>query len=297
MNKQICILAGPASTVLAESVGKILGAEIIDVESKVFPDGEIKIKINGDPSGKFTLIVQSTYPPVNAHLFEALLIIQKANKMGADVCAVIPYLAYTRQDKEFMKGEAITMESIGRIFNSSGARNLITVEIHSETALAYFTIPTYNVSAIPLLANHFKSQNLVEPITVSPDTGGISRAEEFAKIIKTESITLPKHRNRNTGVVSIDYSAPELAKVSNRDAILVDDMISTGGSVIKATEVLRKAGCNNVFVACTHALLLGDALDELRDAGVKEIVATNTIPSTVSKVDVAPLIFNQINKL
>lgn len=297
MSKQICVLAGPASKDLAKSIAKILAAEIIDVELRVFPDGESKVRINGDPRGKFALMVQSTYPPVDAKLLEALFTIKKASSMGADVCAIIPYLAYARQDKEFVKGEAVSMESIASMFDTSGAKNLITVDIHSETSLSYFTIPAYNVSAVPLLANHFKSQNLIQPIVVSPDIGGSVRAGEFAKIMGTESIALPKHRDRSTGKVSIDSSAPELAKVKNRDAILVDDMISTGSSIVKATEVLRETGCNKVFVACTHALLLDDALDKMRDAGVKDIVATNTVPSQVSKVDVAPAICDQVNKL
>jgi ribose-phosphate pyrophosphokinase len=188
------------------------------------------------------------------------------------------------------------MESIGSMFDSSGARSLITVDIHSERALSYFTIPAYNVSAVPLLASHFKSRNLVQPIVVSPDIGGSSRAEQFAKIMGTESIALPKHRDRNTGEVSIDDSR-ELVKVKNRDVILIDDIISTGGSIVRATEVLRKAGCKNVLVACTHALLLEDAFDKLRKAGVQDIVATNTVPSQFSKVDVAPAVCDQVNKL
>ncbi|MFQ5941161.1 MAG: ribose-phosphate diphosphokinase [Nitrososphaerales archaeon] len=297
MRKQICVLAGPSSKDLAKSMTKILAAEIIDVGLKVFPDGESKIKINGDPSGKFALMVQSTYPPVNAQLLEALFIIKKASKMGAEVCAVIPYLAYARQDQEFVKGEAVSMESIGSMFDSSGVKSLITVDIHSETALSYFTIPVHNVSAVPLLASHFKSQKLVQPIVVSPDIGGGIRAEEFAKIIEAESIALPKQRDRSTGEVSIDSSAPELMKVKNRDAIVVDDMISTGGSIIKAAEVLLKADCNKIFVSCTHALLVDEVLDRIKAAGVREIIATNTVPSEVSKVDVAPAICDQVNKL
>lgn len=297
MNKKICVLAGPASKDLAKSIANMLAAELIDVELKVFPDGESKVKINGDPSGKFALAVQSTYPPVNAQLLEALFMIKKANKMGADVCAVIPYLAYARQDKEFVKGEAVSMESIGNMFDSSGAKSLITVDIHSKDSLVFFTISAYNVSAVPLLAKHFKSMELESPIVVSPDIGGTDRAQEFAKMMATESIALPKQRDRNTGEVSVDASAPELAKAKGHDVILVDDMISTGGSIVKATEVLKKMECKNVYVACTHALLLDDAFDRLKGAGVHEVIATNTVPSQVSKVDVAPAICDQVNKL
>lgn len=297
MNKQICVLAGPASRDLAQSIAKILAADLIDVELRVFPDGESKVKINGDPSGKLAVVVQSTYPPVNSHLLEALFIIRKASRMGSDLCAVIPYMAYARQDKEFVKGEAVSMEFVAHMFNTSGAKSVITVDIHSGLALSYFTIPAFDVSAVSLLAGHFKSRDLVNPIIVSPDLGGIERAEQFASILGRESIALPKQRDRTTGEVTIDPSAPELGKVKERDVIVVDDMISTGGSIAKASEVLRRSGCGDVYVTCTHALLLDGAYDKLMKADVKEIVATNTVPSQVSKVDVAPAVCDQIRKL
>lgn len=297
MNEKLCVLAGPASKDLAKSVAKILGAKLIDVELKVFPDGESKVRIDGELDGKFVVIVQSTYPPVDTHLMQSLFMISKAMKMGAGVCVVIPYLAYARQDKEFLKGEAVSMELVCSLFNSSGAKNLVTVDAHSQMALSYFTISTYNVSAVPLLAKYFKSQKLVKPLAVSPDIGGSARAQEFAKIIGTPSIALPKFRDRSTGEVTIDPNAPELKTARERDVILIDDIISTGGSIVKATEVLLKAGCRRVFVACTHALLLNGALEKIMNAGASEVVGTNTVPSQVSKVDVAPAICDQVSKL
>lgn len=297
MNEKLCVLAGPASKDLAKNVARILDAELIDVELKIFPDGESKVRIDGELDGKLAVIVQSTYPPVDTHLMQSLFMISKARKMGAAVCAVIPYLAYARQDKEFLKGEAVSMELVSNIFDSSGAKNLVTVDVHSQMALSYFKMSTYNVSAVPLLANYFKSQKLVQPLAVSPDKGGLARAQEFAKIIGTSSIALPKLRDRNTGEVTIDSNAPELKAARGRDVILIDDMISTGGSIAKATEVLLKAGCRKVLVACTHALLLNGALEKIMGAGASEVVGTNTVPSQVSKVDVAPVICDQVSKL
>jgi ribose-phosphate pyrophosphokinase len=295
--KKICVLAGPASKDLAKSVAKNLDTEMIDVELRVFPDGESKVRIMGELDGKFSVIVQSAYPPVDTHIIQSLLIAGKARKMGADVCMVMPYLAYARQDKEFLKGEAVSMETIGSILSSSGAQSLVTVDVHSKMALSYFKIPAFNVSAVPLLAAHFKSVKMEQPIVVSPDTGGAARAEEFAQVYGASSISLPKSRDRNTGEVKIDANAQELKTVRSRDAILVDDMISTGGSIVKATEALLSAGCGRVFVACTHALLLNDAFEKIMSAGASEVVATNTVPSRVSKVDVAPAICDQISKL
>ncbi|MFQ5970440.1 MAG: ribose-phosphate diphosphokinase [Nitrososphaerales archaeon] len=296
MNEKLYVLAGPASKDLANKVAKNLNAELIDVELRIFPDGESKIKIDGELSNKFVVIVQSTYPPVDTHMMQILLMINKAKKMNANVCAVIPYLAYARQDKEFVKGEAVSMELIGSLFNSSGAKNIITVDIHSEIASSQFAIPVHNVSAIPLLANYFKSQKLTEPLVASPDLGGSARAEEFAKIIGTDSISLPKSRDRDTGEVSIEESKLS-ANVKGRDVILVDDIISTGASIVKATEVLTKLGCGKLYATCAHALLLNNALDKIRSAGVSDVVGSNTVPSTVSKVDVTPAISDQIIKI
>ena len=297
MNSKICVLAGPASKDLAKSVSKILDAQLIDVELKIFPDGESRIRIDGELDGKLAVVVQSTYPPVDTHLMQSLFMVSKAKKMGAVVCPVIPYLAYARQDKEFLRGEAISMELVGDLFNSSGARNIVTVDVHSQMALSYFKVQAYNVSAVPLLASYFKSKNLFQPLAVSPDTGGSARAKEFAKVIGTSSVALPKVRDKSTGEVKIDPDAPELKAAIGRDVVLIDDMISTGGSIIKATEVLLKAGCRKVYVACTHPLLLNGALEKIIDAGASEVVGTNTVPSQVSKVDVAPAICDQVRKL
>ncbi len=297
MNSKVCVLAGPASKDIAKSVAKILDAELIDTDLKVFPDGESKIRIDGELDGRFAVVVQSTYPPGDTHLMQSLFMISKAKKMGASVCAVIPYLAYARQDKEFLKGEAVSMELVGSLFNTSGAKNLVTVDVHGQMALSYFKIPAYNVSAVPLLANYFKSRELVQALVVSPDMGGSARAQEFAKVYGTSSISLSKSRDRKTGEVAIDQNAPELKTVNGRDAILIDDIVSTGGSIVRATDVLLKAGCRRVYVACAHALLLSGALEKMTDAGVSEAVGTNTVPSQVSKVDVAPAICDQISKL
>ena len=297
MNAKICVLAGPASKDLAKSVSKILDAQLIDIELKIFPDGESKVRIDGELDGKLAIVVQSTYPPVDTHLMQSLFMVSQAKKMGAAVCPVIPYLAYARQDKEFLRGEAISMELVGDLFNSSGATNIVTVDVHSQMALSYFKIQAYNVSAVPLLASYFKSKNLFQPLAVSPDTGGSARAKEFAKVMETSSVALPKVRDKNTGEVKIDPDAPELKAAIGRDVVLIDDMISTGGSIVKATEVLLKAGCRKVYVACTHPLLLNGALEKIIDAGASEVVGTNTVPSQVSKVDVAPAICDQVRKL
>jgi ribose-phosphate pyrophosphokinase len=201
-------------------------------------------------------------------------------------------MGYARQDREFLPGEIVTMNVLGKLFKSAGASKIIIVDIHSLIGLKYFTIKTKNVTAIPDLAEYFKKLSLKNPLVVSPDQGGKERAKEFAKELNSDYIALEKTRDRKTGKVKIKTG--NLAEVQNRDLILVDDMISTGGSIIKATQFLKKQKCKRIFVACTHALLMNDAENKIKKAGVTSIISTNTIPGKTSKVDISKTIAKAI---
>ncbi len=155
-------------------------------------------------------------------------------------------------------------------------------------ALKYFKISAKNISAVPELVKYFKKLNLNNPLVVSPDMGGITRAKEFAKLFKSGFLGLQKQRNRKTGKVQIKNS--NIKAAANRDLIIVDDMISTGGSIIKAAEFLKKQRCRKIFVACTHALLIDNAEKKIRKSGVTKIVSVNTIPGKTAVVDASSLI-------
>ena len=200
-------------------------------------------------------------------------------------------MGYARQDKQFLSGEVITMSVVAKMLQSAGAKKVIVVDIHSNTALNHFNIPTENVSAVPELANYFKKLNLKNPLVVSPDIGGSSRSKKFASLLKTDFIVLKKHRDRKTGRVSIQTAK---ADVQGKDLILVDDIISTGGSIIKAAQFLKKQKCKRVFVACTHGLLVEGAEKKIRKAGVSRIISTNTIPGNTSKVDVSGILAKSV---
>ncbi len=284
----INLIAGNSSKVLATKISKKLNANLIISEVKVFPDGESKITLKGKPSKSKTIIVQSIFPPVDSNLIKALSLISKAKDYSNEVVLVAPYLGYARQDREFLPGEIITMKVLGKLFPVVGASELIVVDIHSKIGLKYFKIKSKNISAMPDLARYFKKINLKNPLVVSPDQGGKERAKEFAKEFGSEFIALKKQRNRKTGKVQIKTEG--LDEVKNRDIILVDDMISTGGSLIKATEFLKKQKCKKVFVACTHALLINNAENKIKKSGVTRIISTNTIPGKTSVVDISKII-------
>ena len=282
----ISVIAGPSSPELAAGVAKRLGADLISTELRVFSDGESKVRLDR-PAGKKCVLVQSTHPPTDSHLLQAMMIARKCADDGAKVCAVMPYLAYARQDRAFVEGEGVSAALVSQLLGASGVSAIVTIDIHSQTALSYF-MNARNVSSIPLLAQHASSKlKLKKALVVSPDAGGAARAKEFAKLLKADAVALKKSRDRKTGKVSIEKVNFD---VSGRDAILVDDMISSGDSIVKAAEVLRKAGAGNVYAMCAHALLVGDAVQKIMAAGVKDIVATNSIPGKYARVDMsAPL--------
>lgn len=287
----ISVIAGGASEDLAERIAERLNADLVRTKTKVFPDGESRITLDGAISGGVAVVVQSAYPPVDTNLMTALSLISSAGEKSDNVVAVIPYMGYARQDREFLQGEVVTMKVLGRLFDGVGTSRIITVDIHSTAGLKHLD-KADNVSAIPSLARYFGGMRLKDPMVVSPDQGGKGRAEEFARMMEVPWTALEKSRDRKTGRVRINTGTVE--EVRNRDLILVDDMISTGGSIIKAAQFLKRNKCRKMFVACTHALLINDAHKKIRQAGVSRIVSTNTIPRRTSTVDISDIIAEAI---
>ena len=288
----VTVIGGKASEDLAKKLAKQLKASFVSSELRIFPDGESKITISAKPKKGKIVVVNSTYPPVDSNLMQMLSLISKARQFSSDIVCVIPYLGYARQDREFLPGEVVTLSVIAKLLKASGASKVIIVDIHSKMGLKHFVIPIKNVSATQELVNHFKKLKLKDPLVVSPDLGGAIRAKEFAKLYGTNFIALKKQRDRKTGKVEIMTS--DLDGVKGRDLVLVDDMISTGGSIVKATEFLKKQKCGRVYVACTHALLIDNAEKKIRKAGISGIISTNTIPGNTSAVDVSGIIAKAI---
>lgn len=280
---------------LAAGVAGRLRAAHVKVDVRVFPDGEGKITLDSRPEdGVPAAVVHSISPPADSNLVRALSMIREARKFTGDVTVVVPYMGYARQDQAFLDGEVVTMDVVAGLLESAGAARVVVIDIHSEKALAHFSVPAANVSAVPELADHFAGLDLPGPLVVSPDAGGIKRAREFAGRLGAECAVLEKERNRHTGEVRI--VGADLGETAGRDIVLVDDMISTGGSIVKAAEFLRERGCGRIFAACTHALLVGGAGAKISESGVAKIVGTNTIDGWASHgggtevVDVAGII-------
>ena len=288
---KFAVIGGNASKDLAKRIARRLRATYVETQTKIFPDGESKITCGRIPKKSIIVVVQSTYPPVDTNLLQALSIISQAKKASSKIYTIIPYMGYARQDKQFLSGEVVTMSIVAKMLQVAGAKKAFVVDIHSKAALNHFKIPAENISAIPELAKYFKKMKLKNPLVVSPDIGGSSRAKKFADLLNTDFVALKKSRNRKTGKVQIQSSKVD---VNGRDLIVIDDIISTGGSVVKATQFLKRQKCKRVFVACTHGLFVGDAESKIKKAGVAQIISTNTIPRSTSKVDISGVIAESI---
>jgi ribose-phosphate pyrophosphokinase len=283
------IICGPSSKALAEEISALTGFGYIPVVSKVFPDGESYVRLEGNVQGEEVAIVQTTCPPLqDGKLFQLSFMADAAKRGGAQkVIAVVPYLAYARQDKTFLAGEGISVETVARMLKASGIDELVTVNIHSEPALEKFPFPAKTLSAIPLLADYFVQKGHKGAFALSPDKGAMYIAEQAQKVLGGKAGHMDKQRDRYTGQT---VQTAQGLNVKDQTVIILDDIISTGGTIVGAAKILLEQGAKHVFCGCVHGLLIGDAEKRILDAGVEEIVGTDSVPGSVSKVSLAPLL-------
>jgi ribose-phosphate pyrophosphokinase len=287
------IVSGPASKLLAEEVSAQSCIPNISVVSKIFPDGESYVRLDGDVKGEQVAIIQTTCPPMqDGKLFQLAFMADSARRAGATkVTAVVPYLAYARQDKMFLSGEGISVETVSRMLKGAGIDELLTVNIHSEHSLAQFPMSTRTVSAIPLIADYFVKKGYRGAFALSPDKGAMYIAQQAQTVLGGEAGYLKKTRDRYTGQT---VQTADGLNVKDQTVIILDDIISTGGTIVGAAKILRELGAKHVFCGCVHGLLIGEAEKRILDAGVEEIVGTDSVPGAISKVSLAPLISQEL---
>jgi len=284
----VIVIPGPASQDLGRKVADMLKSRIVPVIFKTFPDGESYIRLEGNVKDEKVVIVQTTGPPQDMHIMQLFLMIDAAKDLGAEkVIAVVPYLAYARQDKRFLPGEAISIETFIKLIEASGIDRFLTVNIHEEKVLKKFSVPTESLSAMTLLAEYFKKKGLAGAFSLAPDRGALELAKEADKVLNGGHGWLQKERDRLTGEIRVEEKRLD---IKGRDIVVFDDIISTGGTIAAAVKMLKEQGARKVYAACAHPLLVGEAKKKIMQSGAEEIVGTDCVPSPVSVVSVAPLI-------
>jgi ribose-phosphate pyrophosphokinase len=289
------IILGPASTALAEKIAELTGYEKVPVAYKTFPDGESYIRLEGNVQDEHVVIVQTTCAPQDSRLMQLAFMAAAAKKSKArKVTAIVPYLAYARQDKIFLQGEGISVETVAQMLKAAGVDALVTVNIHAESTLSKFPFPAKTLSAIPLLAEYFVQKGCKKAFALAPDKGAMYIAQQAQSALGGEAGHLDKQRDRHTGQT---IQTGKGLNVKGKTVIIFDDIISTGGTIVGAAKILREQGAAHVYTACVHGLLVGDSEKRILDAGVEEVVATDSVPSHVSKVSLAPLIAKALKAL
>ncbi len=278
------IIGGNASQLLAGRVSDALKSTLLICEFKRFPDGELYTRILDELAGESVTIIQST---VNDSDFVSLLQLIDACSEASRIDVVIPYMGYARQDKQFKRGEPISARAMAGAIQ---ADNVFTVNIHNESILDYFDARASNLDATPMIGEYIKNMEFKNPLIVAPDDGAIALARNASKDLGIDYDFLEKTRLSGESVTI----QPKNIAVKGRDVIIIDDIISTGGTMAETISLLKKQGAHEVFVACVHPVLSNNAVLKLFKAGVKGIIATDTIDKGVSVVSVAPVIAGAI---
>lgn len=299
MNK--ILIVGPSSQILGVRIAKELGIDYINTEFKTFPDGENYIRINVEDDnlivGKEVIIVHSTGPSTsgnqNARIFELFMILDSVKRMKAKkIIVIIPYLAYTRQDKIFRSGESIFGDLIIRLIDSMGIDELYVVDIHAPKILEDTFCRTANIDSMKVLAEYIKSLGAKEIVVVAPDKGAVDRSKAFAKYFGEDVHVdfFEKHRDVKTGEITMSGKL----NLKDKDVVISDDIIATGGTMATAIKLSKESGAKRVFAVATHALLLQNAKYRILKAGADDIIGTDSIDNEAAKVSLAKTIANYL---
>ncbi len=270
----VVVFGGTASQALSKKICKYLGLPRGNALVSRFPDGETLVKIEEDVRGKDCFVVQSTSPPVNETLMELLIFIDCLRRASAKrITAVIPYYGYARQDRKSEGRTPITAKLVANMITTAGANRVLTMNLHADQIQGFFDIPLDHLTAAPVLAKHFVDRHISNAVLVSPDVGNIKFGNDFATRIGSELAVIHKRRLTGSEIVAVDV----IGDVNNRNVMMFDDMITTAGTVCEAAKLVRKNGAVAVYIAATHGVFAGPALDRLNEAELNEIVVTDTI--------------------
>lgn len=271
------LFAGNATPELAQKIADRLYIKLGEASVGRFSDGEISVAINENVRGSDVFILQSTCAPTNDNLMELIVMVDALRRASAGrITAVIPYFGYARQDRRVRSARVpITAKVVADFLSSVGVDRVLTVDLHAEQIQGFFDVPVDNVFGTPVLLEHMRQQNFDNPVVVSPDIGGVVRARAFAKLMDDTDLAIIDKRRPSANVSQVMHI---IGDVKGRDCIIVDDMIDTGGTLCKAAEALKSHGAKRVFAYATHPVFSGNAVQNIKDSDIDEVIVTDSVP-------------------
>ena len=297
------ILSGTSNLSLSRNIARQLKLKLVNTNIKTFADGEVYVEINENIRGNSVFVIQSTSTPANDNLMELLLCIDALRRSSAkNITAVIPYFGYARQDRKVVPRTSISAKLVSNLITNAGASRIVTVDLHSGQIQGFFDIPVDNLFTTPLFARYIKknlkNKNL---ICVSPDVGGVQRTRGLATKINVDLAIIDKRRPQpgKSQVMRI------IGNVQNKECIIVDDIIDSGGTIVNAVDALIREGAKSVYVFVTHAVLSGEAINKIKKSKINKLIITDSIDNAkkiknVSKIQVlsiAPLMAEAIKRI
>lgn len=269
------IFSGTANIDFSRQVAKFLGIPLSDASIKRFSDGEISVQIGENVRGKDAFIIQSTCAPTDTNLMELLILTDALKRSSASsVTAVVPYFGYARQDRKAAPRVPITAKLVANMMQTAGINRVITMDLHAGQIQGFFDVPVDNLYGTIAFTNYVKNKHLTNPIVASPDIGGVARARSLAKTLNLDLVIVDKRREKanESEVMNV------IGDVNGKDVILIDDMVDTAGTLVKAAKAFKECGANSVLAFCTHPVLSGKARQNLASGAIDELVVTDTIP-------------------
>lgn len=274
MKNKITVFSLSSSKKLAQDIASILGTKVGDCKVHHFADGEILCEIGESVRGKDVFIVQSTSNPVTENLMEILVLTDALKRASArEITVVIPYFGYARQDRKAKPRQPITSKLVADLLTTAGVNRVVTVDLHAAQIQGFFDIPVDEMQALPLLIKYFRKKKVQDLCVVSPDHGGATRARKMSEAFDCPIAIIDKRRPKPNVAEVMGI----IGNVEGKNCILVDDMIDTAGTITAGVDMLKQKGAKDVYIACTHGVLSGPAIERLSTCAAKEVVITNTI--------------------
>ena len=302
MAYELKLFSGNANRALADEIAQYLRLPLSDAEVSRFSDGEVFVQVNENVRGADVFVVQPTCPPVNDTLMELLVMIDALKRASAHrITAVLPYYGYARQDRKVQPRVPISAKLVADLLEAAGVDRVLALDLHAGQIQGFFNIPVDHLFANPVMIDYLGKKDLKDTVVVAPDAGGVERARHIAKRLSAGLAIIDKRREGPNSAVAMHL----IGDVEGRDAVVIDDMIDTAGTLVQAVGAVQREGARRILACGVHAVLSGPAIDRIKNSAIEEVVVTNSIPLTPDKrvaaritvLTVAPLLGEAIRRI